>query len=327
MVLDHLVVKNELILEPDLVKTKIDMIMKGWTRKHNSLEYVFDDAFSNHVSALLSNVEQCQKLWHIAQEIIAHHSEIVEHLIEISLSGETPAIMLRKKLTKLWFRKAMDKTITTESLSIIQRTPQQNLQITHFQIPSLTTASSTKEPAPTNKSTVAGSESIRTNYLEFAKSLFQHYCQHLRLNHNQILAESAFNFYVNKKIAYLLGTSVNTELAKETFYHKLIQNTSLPTNYNFVSIITEINKEIEHHTQQRYPITYASKDKGKLQTLAKKHRIELSTNPSYHYTPGKSTKLKKEQEEEEKKKSENQEFTYQNPITKNLDIETPNFQT
>ncbi|KAG9298907.1 hypothetical protein G9A89_015929 [Geosiphon pyriformis] len=39
----------------------------------------------------------------------------------------------------------------------------------------------------------------------------------------------------------------------------------------------EINKEIEHHTQQRYPITYASKDKGKL--------VESPTNLSYHYTP------------------------------------------
>ncbi|KAG9300352.1 hypothetical protein G9A89_009976 [Geosiphon pyriformis] len=58
-----------------------------------------------------------------------------------------------------------------------------------------------------------------------------------------------------------------------------------------------INKEIEHHTQQRYPITYASKDKGKLQTPAvtprkiqppawKKNRVESPSNPSYHYTSG-----------------------------------------
>ncbi|KAG9301848.1 hypothetical protein G9A89_004527 [Geosiphon pyriformis] len=143
----------------------------------------------------------------------------------------------------------------------------------------------TEEPALTNKSTVAELESIGANHLGFVKSLFQHYCQHLRLNHNQISAESVFNFYINKKIAYLLGTPVNTKSAKETFYYKLIQNTSLPTNYNFTSIITEINKEIEHHTQQRYPITYVSKDKEKLQTLAK-HKIESPTNPSYHYTPG-----------------------------------------
>ncbi|KAG9284003.1 hypothetical protein G9A89_005332 [Geosiphon pyriformis] len=143
---------------------------------------------------------------------------------------------------------------------------------------------------------VAESKIIGANYLGFAKSLFQHYCQYLGLNHNYISAESAFNFYVNKKIFSLLRTLVNTESARKTFYRELIQNTNLPTNHNFASIITEINKEIEHHTQQRYPITYASKGKRKLQTPAvtprkiqpltwKKNRIEFPSNPSYHYTP------------------------------------------
>ncbi|KAG9290662.1 hypothetical protein G9A89_011625 [Geosiphon pyriformis] len=132
---------------------------------------------------------------------------------------------------------------------------------------------------------VAESENIGANYLKFAKSLFQHYCQHLGLNHNHISAELAFNFYVNKRIAYLLEIPVNIELTREAFYSELIQNTNLPTNYNFVSIIMEINKEIEHHIQQRYPITYMSKGKEKLQTPAKT-RVEFPTNPSYHYTPG-----------------------------------------
>ncbi|KAG9284805.1 hypothetical protein G9A89_003728 [Geosiphon pyriformis] len=154
---------------------------------------------------------------------------------------------------------------------------------------------------------VAELENIRTNHLRFVKSLFQHYCQHLRLNHNYISTESAFNFYVNKRIAYLLETPVNIESAREVFYSKLIQNTNLPTNYNFASIITEINKEIEHHIQQRYPITYVSKGKGKLQTPA-----ELS---------------EKEEQEEEKEESEDQEFTYQNPILENPEFETPNNQT
>ncbi|KAG9305661.1 hypothetical protein G9A89_022583 [Geosiphon pyriformis] len=149
----------------------------------------------------------------------------------------------------------------------------------------------------TDKTTIAESENIGTNHLKFVKSLFQHYCQHLGLTHNHISAESAFNFYVNERIAYLLRTSVNIESVRETFYNKLIQNTSLPTNHNFAFIITKINKEIEHHTQQRYPITYTSKDKGKLQTPTvtpqriqpltwKKTRIEFPNNPSYHYTPG-----------------------------------------
>ncbi|KAG9307787.1 hypothetical protein G9A89_023352 [Geosiphon pyriformis] len=250
-------------------------------------------------------------------------------------------------------------------------------------------------------SKVAESENIGANHLGFAKFLFQHYCQYLRLNHNHISAKSAFNFYINKKISSLLETPVNTESARETFYKELIQNTNLPTNHNFTSIITEINKEIEHHTQQRYPIIYASKGKGKLQTPAvtprkiqpptwKKNRIESPSNLSYHYTPGsainisstdafpstvtsaferfpfqsrqKKTELlgsyskyferfnlqsstplglrsppslpdfgisnpwEAAESEKEKEESEDQEFIYQHPITKNPEVETPNFQ-
>ncbi|KAG9297590.1 hypothetical protein G9A89_007665 [Geosiphon pyriformis] len=225
---------------------------------------------------------------------------------------------------------------------------------------------------------VAESENIGANHLEFAKFLFQHYCQYLELNHNHIFAELVFNFYINEKIFSLLGTLVNTELARETFYKELIQNTNLPTNYNFASIITEINKEIEHHTQQKYPITYASKGKGKLQTPAvtprkiqpptwKKNRIEFPSNLFYYYTPGstinisstdafpstatsafgqfpfQSRQRKTEllrpynfgisdpweaaESEKEEEESEDQEFTYQHPITENPEIETLNFQT
>ncbi|KAG9301490.1 hypothetical protein G9A89_008342 [Geosiphon pyriformis] len=64
--LDYLVVDNELVLEPALVKAKVDTVMEGWTRKHNvvsdvtgvwdcqyqPLEYVFDDAFSGVMSLI-----------------------------------------------------------------------------------------------------------------------------------------------------------------------------------------------------------------------------------------------------------------------------------
>ncbi|KAG9285722.1 hypothetical protein G9A89_002289 [Geosiphon pyriformis] len=49
-----------------------------------------------------------------------------------SLPGGIPAIKLRKKLTKLQFRKATDKTITIESLSIIQRTQPNSLNTILF---------------------------------------------------------------------------------------------------------------------------------------------------------------------------------------------------
>ncbi|KAG9300318.1 hypothetical protein G9A89_011391 [Geosiphon pyriformis] len=48
--LDHLVMDDKLILESDLVRSKVNVIMKEWTKKHNvvsdSLEHVFNDAFS-----------------------------------------------------------------------------------------------------------------------------------------------------------------------------------------------------------------------------------------------------------------------------------------
>ncbi|KAG9300723.1 hypothetical protein G9A89_023521 [Geosiphon pyriformis] len=64
--LDHLVVDGELVLEPALVKTKVDAVMEGWTRKrdvvsdvtgvwscqYQPLEYVFDDAFSGVMSII-----------------------------------------------------------------------------------------------------------------------------------------------------------------------------------------------------------------------------------------------------------------------------------
>ncbi|KAG9303325.1 hypothetical protein G9A89_013651 [Geosiphon pyriformis] len=60
MILDHLVVDDELVLEPNLVKSKVNKIMKGWMRKYRvvfnisgdwtcqyqPLDYVFDGAFS-----------------------------------------------------------------------------------------------------------------------------------------------------------------------------------------------------------------------------------------------------------------------------------------
>ncbi|KAG9304925.1 hypothetical protein G9A89_003093 [Geosiphon pyriformis] len=148
------------------------------------------------------------------------------------------------------------------------------------------------------KPKVAESEIIGANHLEFTKSLFQHYCQYLRLNHNHISTESAFNFYINEKISSLLGT---------------------------------------------LPLAW------------KKNRAESPSNLSYHYTPesainisstnmfpstdhmantlrdlihfGISDLWEAVESEKEEEKSEDQEFTYQHPITENLEVETPNIQT
>ncbi|KAG9301873.1 hypothetical protein G9A89_004552 [Geosiphon pyriformis] len=128
----------------------------------------------------------------------------------------------------------------------------------------------------------------------------------------------------------------------------------LELNHNYISTKSAfnfyINKEIEHYIQQRYPITYASKGKGKLQTPAvtprkiqppawKKNRVESPSNSSYHYIPGRlrspppppdfgiSDPWEAAESEKEKEESEYQEFTYQHPITENPEVETLNIQT
>ncbi|KAG9295818.1 hypothetical protein G9A89_009047 [Geosiphon pyriformis] len=198
------------------------------------------------------------KLWHIAQQCGAM-SENTAHCLamwsdlktEIENTTHQPTT-LSLNLCSLYKRLNTKKSSNTTNISIILAL----------------------KPAPTTPiQTVAESEETETNHLEFVKSLFQYY------------SESAFNFYVHERISYLLRVSVETNSARENFYNELIQNTSLLTNYNFTAILTEINKEIEIYTQQKYPIIYANKGKGKLQTPTKT-RVESPINPSYHYTSG-----------------------------------------
>ncbi|KAG9292063.1 hypothetical protein G9A89_017963 [Geosiphon pyriformis] len=47
VVLDHLVVENELILESNLVKAKMDDFSNNWHHQYQPLEYIFDNAFSS----------------------------------------------------------------------------------------------------------------------------------------------------------------------------------------------------------------------------------------------------------------------------------------
>ncbi|KAG9291007.1 hypothetical protein G9A89_012879 [Geosiphon pyriformis] len=48
VVLNHLVVDDKLILEPNSVKSKVDIIMENWTRKHNVVADVSDDWFHQY---------------------------------------------------------------------------------------------------------------------------------------------------------------------------------------------------------------------------------------------------------------------------------------
>ncbi|KAG9295184.1 hypothetical protein G9A89_006165 [Geosiphon pyriformis] len=106
-----------------------------------------------------------------------------------------------------------------------------------------------------------------------------------------------FNFYVNNKITECLGGTVNIEAVRANFYTELFQYTNFPRNYSFVPIIREINQTIERYTQQQFSITYADKDKGRIQIPTatpkeiqlpswKKHRVKSPTTSSYYYIPG-----------------------------------------
>ncbi|KAG9289424.1 hypothetical protein G9A89_007985 [Geosiphon pyriformis] len=153
-----------------------------------------------------------------------------------------------------------------------------------------------KESPVTFGAPLAESENIGANHLGFTKSLFQQYSQQLGLNSNHYPAESVFNYYINDKITDCLEEIVNIKSARKNFYMELFQHTSLPRNHSFVPIIREINQTIERYMQQQFPITYADKDKGRIQAPAatpkgiqlpswKKHRVESPTAPSYHYIP------------------------------------------
>ncbi|KAG9302512.1 hypothetical protein G9A89_007216 [Geosiphon pyriformis] len=174
-----------------------------------------------------------------------------------------------------------------------------------------------------------------------------------------IKTESAFNFYVNKKITDCLEETVDIESARENFYTELFQHTSLPRNYSFTPIIREINQIIKRYTQQQFPITYADKDKGRLQTPALNHspihhtiiyqkkaelletyddyferfKLQLPMPSKFQSPPSqpdfRNTSLWEitKSEEEKEEKSEDQEFNYQNLIMENLKFGTLNLQT
>ncbi|KAG9299114.1 hypothetical protein G9A89_020427 [Geosiphon pyriformis] len=137
-------------------------------------------------------------------------------------------------------------------------------------------------------------EETGTNHLKFAKFLFQHYHTHLRLTNNSWPTESAFNYYVNKKIVYYLENQGDLKSVFNNFFSELLQSTILLQNYLFASLIIEINREIEKYTKQKFPIIFTDKGKEKLQTPAgtpkqiqlltwKKQKVNSPANLSYYH--------------------------------------------
>ncbi|KAG9300047.1 hypothetical protein G9A89_018324 [Geosiphon pyriformis] len=111
VVLDHLVVNDELVLDPSLVKSKMDVIMEDWTRKcelvanvsadwcrqYQPLEYIFNKAFSKImdpissvkllgvVSDLPNN--KAAGLSGISNELWKHYNELVLDMLLMLLNS------------------------------------------------------------------------------------------------------------------------------------------------------------------------------------------------------------------------------------------------
>ncbi|KAG9289675.1 hypothetical protein G9A89_014410 [Geosiphon pyriformis] len=114
--LDHLVMDNELVLESDLVRTKVDKIIEGWTRKCNvvpvvsnvwycqyqPLKYVFDGTFSDvmcsidfdKMSEVISNLPNkkvaglsgiSNKLWKHCDKVMTNFGLTNEYMVHDSL--------------------------------------------------------------------------------------------------------------------------------------------------------------------------------------------------------------------------------------------------
>ncbi|KAG9286221.1 hypothetical protein G9A89_014207 [Geosiphon pyriformis] len=297
VILDHLVVGDELIVEPGEIRSKVNEIMVNWT--HNPLEYVDNDAFLKvmcdislgELSSVVSDLSDSKaaglsdipnEFWKCCgNKMMTYFLDLLNSYLMISdvfitwkrawismiskpydwdrvLTNTRPIALIETA------RKILSKVLSNHISSAYNK-----CGILHGDNFLVLRGTSTQSPIFAVDSVIKDA---------------------LKKDHEIWLVLQDMH-----KISSLLETPVNTESARKTFYKELIQNTNLPTNHNFASIITEINKKIEHHTQQRYPITYASKGKGKLQTPTvtpkkiqlptwKKTKVESPTNSSYYYT-------------------------------------------
>ncbi|KAG9306874.1 hypothetical protein G9A89_002543 [Geosiphon pyriformis] len=319
VMLDHLVVNNNLVLESDLVKSKVDChvaddISIDWHHQYQSLEYVFDKAFSgvicpigfdkffevvselpNDKAAGLSDISN--KLWkHCDKSVL----DMLLVILNFCLSGELAWVLIIPKpyewkgvltntcpiaLIKMACKILSDRiflicsafdVLYGETVLVYTYEKYHTRRIINSQAEQAIEETTDKLTQLKNLQII-----IVTNHF-----VHQHQQkQTKRLNSNHYPAKSAFNFYVNDKITECLEETVNIEAARENFYTELFQHTNLPRNYSFTLIIREINQTIERYTQQQFFITYADKGKERLQILAKQ-RIEFPPYLSYHHTLG-----------------------------------------
>ncbi|KAG9303423.1 hypothetical protein G9A89_013749 [Geosiphon pyriformis] len=97
VVLDHLVVNDELILEPDLVKSKVNAIMKGWTRKR---QVVSDISFFEVVSDLSDG--KAAGLLGISNELWKHCDRSVLNMLLVLLNSCLSGELVSSPWKKAW---------------------------------------------------------------------------------------------------------------------------------------------------------------------------------------------------------------------------------
>ncbi|KAG9288753.1 hypothetical protein G9A89_023050 [Geosiphon pyriformis] len=135
MVLNHLVVNKELVLEPKLVKFKIDMIIEGWTRKHQMVNdiYVFDKAFSGVMCSIgfdelyevVSNLPdgKAAGLSDISNELWKHCDESVLNLLLVllnfCLACESPSLAKAHSDVHFFINLVLKKVVSDKQFSYL----------------------------------------------------------------------------------------------------------------------------------------------------------------------------------------------------------------
>ncbi|KAG9307535.1 hypothetical protein G9A89_000014 [Geosiphon pyriformis] len=123
VVLDHLVIDDELVLKPKKVKSDVNKIMEGWTRKcsvllvlsdqwahqYTPLDYVRDDAFSNMMCTI--NISELKRLdsrspvshWFVlTSRFLNDESSFKSVLADFSLPLPSLCISNSKKFLDIW---------------------------------------------------------------------------------------------------------------------------------------------------------------------------------------------------------------------------------
>ncbi|KAG9288379.1 hypothetical protein G9A89_021410 [Geosiphon pyriformis] len=213
---------------------------------------------------------------------------IVEYLIEDSLPGGILAIKLRKKLTKLRFREATEETITIESLFVFNSTPEINQ----------------------HQQTQTKSGRIR-----------KHRSKPFRIREIPILTllstlgiKYLITYTSKGKEKLQIPAVTPKKIQPPTWKKTRVESPTTPSYYYTLGSAINITSANLLGPYGKYFEKFKSRSPIPSGIRSLLPQLNFGTT-----TPWKLS-------EEEEEKSEDQEFTYQNPITENPEVETLNLQ-